>query len=497
MTSIREFCNKHGLKEIIDEIVDNKTLDSTSSTSMLVINWKCKKGHIYKKCIYDRVIRNRGCPFCAGKQVYPGEDLKSKFPLIAAEWDYDLNEFGPEDVLPGSNKKVHWKCKHGHKWEAIINNRTSKNSGCPYCNRGSQSSLIEQLLYEAIHKTFSEATSREKHWGLEYDITFLNILIEYNGRFYHSGLNTTSNIQLEKKKREAEHNNYIFIIISETYDDIDIDIDIGSNEITYKPTSNKEMDLRKLIDALNLLLDKYKIKHISTDIYTQALKECIIKRSENESIAIRYPDLVLDWDFEKNGNIKPTDIKPGSNIKVHWKCHTCGYCWVTSAAHRVYDGTGCPACDIRNGHNGGGIAVKGLNDLKTVRPDIYNQISFDRYIEKPQEIDGLTIKSNKRIWWKCTKCGGEWQAPVSRRIDYNSGCPYCSNRKVLAGFNDLKTVNAKLAEEFDAADNELRSAEQLAYTNKEVHWKCSKCGNIWKSSINSRIKRNRSCPYCR
>jgi hypothetical protein len=38
----------------------------------------------------------------------------------------------PDEVLPGSNLKVWWKCSLGHTWAASVNNR-SKGSGCPYC----------------------------------------------------------------------------------------------------------------------------------------------------------------------------------------------------------------------------------------------------------------------------------------------------------------------------------------------------------------------------
>lgn len=34
-----------------------------------------------------------------------------------------------------SNKKVWWKCKNGHEWQAIISNRTNKNQGCPFCKK--------------------------------------------------------------------------------------------------------------------------------------------------------------------------------------------------------------------------------------------------------------------------------------------------------------------------------------------------------------------------
>ncbi|MFR8347583.1 MAG: zinc-ribbon domain-containing protein, partial [Mediterraneibacter gnavus] len=34
----------------------------------------------------------------------------------------------------GSHKKVIWRCKKGHEWEAVVKSRTINKTGCPYCS---------------------------------------------------------------------------------------------------------------------------------------------------------------------------------------------------------------------------------------------------------------------------------------------------------------------------------------------------------------------------
>ena len=41
----------------------------------------------------------------------------------------------------------------------------------------------------------------------------------------------------------------------------------------------------------------------------------------------------------------------------------------------------------------------------------------------------LTLGSNKKVWWRCTK-EHEWQATINDRNGGHS-CPVCSGRKVL------------------------------------------------------------------
>ena len=58
---------------------------------------------------------------------------RGEHPRLASEWNYEKNSvLKPEDFTANSGKKVWWKCKYGHEWEAVINNR-NKGTGCPEC----------------------------------------------------------------------------------------------------------------------------------------------------------------------------------------------------------------------------------------------------------------------------------------------------------------------------------------------------------------------------
>lgn len=52
---------------------------------------------------------------------------------LMKEWNQEKNIlYNPADLTSGSSKKVWWKCKNGHEWEAVIHTRV-KGVGCPYC----------------------------------------------------------------------------------------------------------------------------------------------------------------------------------------------------------------------------------------------------------------------------------------------------------------------------------------------------------------------------
>ena len=76
----------------------------------------------------------QGCPYCAGVRVLIGDnDLATICPHLADEWSDKNEDYKPTDFTAGSSKKVWWKCKEGHEWEAVIKNRVN-GSTCPYCS---------------------------------------------------------------------------------------------------------------------------------------------------------------------------------------------------------------------------------------------------------------------------------------------------------------------------------------------------------------------------
>lgn len=91
----------------------------------------------YEASIPNRV-KKKGCPYCINKKLCPHNNLLVVHPDLCKEWDYKRNEKGPENYAPGSNKKVWWICPTSdcdcHRYEAVINMRTSQNTRCPYCH---------------------------------------------------------------------------------------------------------------------------------------------------------------------------------------------------------------------------------------------------------------------------------------------------------------------------------------------------------------------------
>ena len=69
----------------------------------------------------------------------------------------------------------------------------------------------------------------------------------------------------------------------------------------------------------------------------------------------------------------------------------------------------------------------------------------------PLTPDTVSYGSKKKVWWTCEN-GHSWQTTVHVRSE-GSGCPYCTGRKVLPGFNDLETLYPDVAAQWDREKN--------------------------------------------
>ena len=109
---------------------------------------------------------------------------------------------------------------------------------------------------------------------------------------------------------------------------------------------------------------------------------------------------------------------------------------------------------------------------------------------KPADI---TSGCNKKVWWLCEK-GHEWENSVNAR-NQGRNCPYCANQIVLKGYNDLETLNPKLAAQWHPAKNgEQKPSDFMPNSNKKAWWICEN-GHEWEAVIASRNK-GAGCQEC-
>ena len=449
--------------------------------------WICSKGHSYETSISSRVGLGTGCPYCSGRYAIEGEnDLKTANPDILKEWDYNENELGPENFKLNSHKSVWWICSNcGHKWKAFISDRVRGN-GCPSCSKELKTSMPEQILYYFIKKTFADAINSYKLPDSSYKgeidiyIPSINLGIEYDGYNWHQNLErdiskneilSSLGINLLRIREES------LPILPGNYNII--------NCKKFNPYSNNFEGV--VLNVFDFIENNYDVHISNKNINIEAEMGSILnnyeKRHKEKSIENMNSSILIDWNWDKNGELKPDMISYSSNKKIWWKCHKCGYEWLQSVNNR--NKRGCPLCANR-------IVVKNKNDLATTHKGLIKDWDFEKNNIKPTEV---TYGSEKKVWWKCHICGYEWESKIWNR-SRGRGCPLCSNKIVIKGKNDLATLYPDLLKDWNFEKNLINPDDLTIGANKKIWWKCHKCGHEWETYLFNRTTHKSGCPIC-
>ena len=393
------------------------------------------------------------------KLVKPGfNDLKTGFPEIAAEaygWD-------PETVSTGSNKKVAWICRLGHIWESTVCGRTSQKSGCPICSNKRVAAGFNDLqtkfpdiakqAYGWDPSTVLPGTDKIKSWkcghGHIWDVSPNSRTSQDSGCPICSNQRVLAGFNdLNTKFPEIAKEAFGWdptTVISGSHQKKEWKCESGHTWIATVDSRTNRNSGCPICSNLKLLAG-------FNDLQT------------------KFPEIAKEafgWD--------PTTVIAGTGKKLSWKCEL-GHTWVAACNIRTSQGTKCPTCSNQR-------VLAGFNDLQTKFPEIAKEaFGWD-----PTTVIAGTAK---KLGWECG-LGHRWFATVDNRTSKGQGCPYCSNKKVLEGFNDLRTKFPEIAAEASGWD----PSTIVAGSNQKKTWQC-KAGHKWNAVVISRVSGS-GCPRC-
>jgi len=425
------------------------------------MNWLCVNGHKYSSFIKER-RSGSGCPICGkgkgGKKVEIGvNDLATLFPSIASEavdWD-------PKLFLPKSNKKMKWECKFGHRWVASVSERTA-GKGCPFCSGHRAITGKTDLMTK-----FPEIASQAYGWNPQ-EVT------ASSGRKLHwkCGNNHIwqAAVYSRKNGNGCPYCSGNLPIVGET------------DLLTLSPLLAEDADGWDPKEFTNHSGKKVNWKckqgHKSTSTIDNRQKHgcpyCSGKYPivGETDLLTKYPEIAGQAD-----GWNPAEFLPRSNQVKSWICGK-GHKFKAAIATRTDNratGTGCPYCSGRR-------VIVGETDLLTVNP----RLAAEAFGWDPSKV---SPGSDKKLTWICS-LGHTWEAVVHSRSS-NTGCPICSNQRVLAGFNDLATTHPHLASQ---AENWDPTTVTSGSSKRNYLWKCPE-GHLWKSNVKNRTV-GQGCPTC-
>lgn len=484
------------------------TPSDVTAGSQKKVWWLCPKGHAYEQTIIKRAKRGYSCPYCSGHSVLKGfNDLATVNPRLAKEWHPEMNgDLTPFDVTANSGKRVWWLCPLGHAYQATVHDRNADDTQCPICNARNQSSFPEQAILYYVKKLYPDAVNKYKEifsHSMELDVYIPSIRlgIEFDGANWH---NTATQYRREKKKYEICQRNQITLI--RVKEATDAQWENVADAVYYIPKVRRynylEQVIKAVMDSIDRNANMWTRKnphqyHSTVDVNLERDRPEILQylTAIPNSLAELRPDVVIKWDYNKNGSLAPNMFTVSSNQVVWWKCPDCGHEWQSSINSMTRPGrSGCEKCSrSKQGITFTKHVVEQRGSLEETQPKLAREWH-------PQNNGTLTPRDitagyNRKVWWLCSKCGYAWEASPNNR-KRGSGCPCCSGRVPKSGVNDLETLHPELMKEWDYEKNtELNPHFLLPGSGKKAWWRCVQCGCVWRATIASRTK-GHGCPKC-
>lgn len=453
--------------------------------------WVCPKGHSYHMAAYNRAI-GQGCPYCAGKRVSPEMSLGAKFPELISEWHPTKNgNLTPFGVMPGSVRKVWWRCPKGHEWSAVPLARTYSRSGCPYCSgakAAADTSLaaLNPSLAEQWHPnkngdlTPDQVTlgSNKKVWwlcsrGHEWKADVYGRHAKGYGCPQCSGVGTSVlelRVYSELKAlfpdlqwRSKEHGVEFDLWIPSIATAVEID-----GYIWHKARPEKDLE-----------------------------KSSVARDAGVTLIHLRQAPLPLidPWDIAYNPNQPELDL-------LNRLVSTIGE---TSANEHIVAKAQSYA---EKKHFLADAAFRKLVANLPAPPEgesfasRFPDLAKEWHLEKNAPLLPTMFLpfSDRKVWWQC-RSGHEYEARIAKRAT-GRNCPICSNHPIngkIHHSNSLGEARPDLALQWDVERNKpLSPADVSPGSRQPVWWICPVCKQSWQAPLHQRARKaaRPTCPAC-
>lgn len=269
------------------------------------------------------------------------------FPQLTVEWAKDKNgALTPDKFLPGSHRRVWWRCALGHEWRAAVKTRVS-GSGCPVC--ANRTVLAGENDLATTHPALAEQWNAEKNgaltpqqvvagshrrvwWrcsqGHEWQAYIYARASNGNGCPVCAGKVAVPGVSDLASQSPGIASEWAW----------ELNRPLTPERVT--PSSNRRVwwrcaqghEWRAVIAA-------------RTRMNTRC-PYCAGRKAYPgfNDLATLFPKLAAEWDTELNGPLRPTEVTSGSSRRVWWRCDY-GHVWRAA----IYSRTGrrkcgCPVC---------------------------------------------------------------------------------------------------------------------------------------------------------
>ncbi len=216
-----------------------------------------------------------------------------------------------------------------------------------------------------------------------------------------------------------------------------------------------------------------------------------VRASSTHNLASARPEVARLWHPRKNGRLTPSDVTPGSERVVWWRCEeNTRHVWqakVCLVGRQNRKSMGCPFC--------AGVSILRGDSLYDKRPDLREY--WDVAKNGRLTARDVTCGSSQRVYWRCPIARGHrWRATPVEVTQKQNPCPFCNNRR--ASFtNSLAAKAPAIAAQWHPDRNRGTPSDVVVSSKRRVWWKCPEGpDHEWDTLVVDRTRNGTRCPFC-
>lgn len=410
----------------------------------------------------------------------------SDYPTMIEKWDYKKNSgVDITKVAAGSNKSYYWRCNAGHSYPSTP--KIQRNCGCTVCAGKIVIRGVNDL--ETLEPDISKEWDYSRNEKQPYEFTRSSGAMVYwkctrcghswparinNRTSHHTGCPNCSTSKQTSFPEQA-----LFYYIKQLYPN-------ASNRIRLKDRLTLDIFVSEI--RLAIEYNGYAWHNNSEQRKRDARKRTLCEESDIRLITVSEEPEPCKIVFENN-IIHYYRDKNESNLN-------CALCILLSNVLQEED---VDIDVVRDKMQILGLYLNQIQEKSVEERDPSLAREWDYESNYPLTPDRVSSMSNLDVAWICPK-GHRYPMTVDKRSQ-GRNCPYCSDRKLLIGFNDFETwclENGKerlLMEWAKDKNTEPPSHYMRGRKKNDIVWKCSACGNEWRASIIDRAH-GKGCPEC-
>jgi hypothetical protein len=331
-----------------------RTVHARSKTSLW---WRCLADAAHR---YEATVANRaaggGCPYCSNHRLSATNSLASRFPAVAAELDVAASGGRTgEQLQAGSHEVVAWRCPvaDDHRWRASVVARTSprgraKAAGCPAC-AGRQLSVTNNLA--RLFPTVAAEYDQEANGGVPAEQVLAGT---HDKVAWRCLAGPDHQWQASVRSRTYGGNGCPYcagLLVSVTNSlaarfpavAVQFVVDPGEPAADQVVAGSQQRRRWRCPVATD---HEWEATVVSRTRLGAGCPACAGRQaSVTNSLAELFPDVAVELDPERNGNLTAFDLPARSGRKCWWRCRVNpAHVWEAVVSSRTRQRTGCPQC---------------------------------------------------------------------------------------------------------------------------------------------------------